>query len=138
MQDRIGHRATVATTLLGWMVTIVVAWLATSASLFWVAATLAGICLGSSQSAGRALVGYLSPADRVGEFFGLWGVAMKLAAILGPLTYGAVVWIAAGDHRSAILATGVFFVIGLALLARIDVARGHAAVAPGRSNPRQD
>jgi UMF1 family MFS transporter len=132
VQDRIGHRATVAATLVGWILTVALSWLATTRGSFWVAATLAGICLGSAQSAGRALVGYLSPRNRVGEFFGLWGVAMKLAAILGPITYGLVVWIARGDHRSAILATGVFFLIGLVLLFRVDVPRGHAAAL--RSN----
>ncbi len=129
VQDRFGHRRTIAITLWGWLLTVVIAWGATTVAVFWLAATLAGICLGSSQSAGRALVGYLSPADRVGEFFGLWGVAMKLAAILGPITYGLVVWVAQGNHRTAIVATGAFFLIGLVLLARIDVARGRAALA---------
>ena len=126
-QDWIGHRPTIAATIVGWIITIVVAWLATSAEIFWIAATLAGICLGSSQSSGRALVGLLSPKDRVGEFFGLWGMAMKLAAILGPVTYGLVVWLAEGDHRSAMLATGVFFVVGLVLLFTIDIERGRQA-----------
>jgi MFS transporter, UMF1 family len=127
VQDWIGHRPTIAATIVGWMITIIVTWLATSVAVFWVAATLAGICLGSSQSGGRALVGLLSPKDRVGEFFGLWGMAMKLAAILGPVTYGVVVWLADGEHRTAILATGVFFVVGLALLFTIDVERGRQA-----------
>ena len=48
----------------------------------------------------------------------------RRAAIFGPLTYGAVTWIFAGNHRLAIFATGVYFVVGLALLAGIDVERG--------------
>ena len=44
--------------------------------------------------------------------------------IFGPLTYGAVTWLFAGNHRLAIFATGVYFVVGLALLAGIDVERG--------------
>ena len=127
IQDKVGHRPTVAATIVGWMITVVVTWLATSAQVFWVAATLAGICLGSSQSAGRALVGLLSPRERVGEFFGLWGMAMKLAAILGPVTYGVVVWVANGNHRTAILATGAFFVVGFVLLFTVNVDRGRAA-----------
>ncbi len=127
LQDRLGHRPTVAATIVGWMITVVVTSLATSVNVFWIAATLAGICLGSSQSAGRALVGLLSPRERVGEFFGLWGMAMKLAAILGPVTYGVVVWMAGGNHRTAILATGAFFVVGFALLFTVDVDRGRQA-----------
>ncbi len=97
------------------------------AGLFWVAANLAGLCLGSSQSAGRALVGYLSPADRRAEFFGLWGLAVKLSSILGPITYGSVTWMTDGNHRLAMLATGGFFLAGLLLLAGIDVPRGRRA-----------
>ncbi len=94
--------------------------------MFWVAANLVGVCLGASQSAGRAMVGYLSPPERAGEFFGLWGLAVKLSSIVGPVTYGAVTWISGGDHRLAILITGIYFVIGLGLLAGIDARRGHA------------
>ncbi|MGD8476622.1 MAG: MFS transporter, partial [Burkholderiales bacterium] len=77
--------------------------------------------------AGRALVGYLSPARRRAEFFGLWGLAVKLSSIFGPLTYGAVTWISGGDHRRALLTVGLFFVVGLMILAGINVQRGHAS-----------
>ena len=51
----------------------------------------------------------------------------RSSAIIGPLTYGAVTWITSGNHRLAILATGGFFVVGLILLAGIDVQRGREA-----------
>jgi UMF1 family MFS transporter len=131
LQDRFGHVRTLAATLVGWLAAILLAWAATGPALFWVAANLVGLCLGSSQSAGRALVGYLSPPARTAEFFGLWGLAVKLSAIVGPLTYGGVTWITRGDHRAAILATGAFFLVGLAILRRVDVARGRRAALPG-------
>jgi len=124
VQDRIGHVRTIVLTLVGWIATVLLAFWAKGPVLFWIAANLAGICLGSSQSAGRALVGYLSPPERSGEFFGLWGLAVKLSSIVGPITYGAVTWLTAGDHRLAILVTGIYFVIGIAIVASIDVARG--------------
>jgi len=127
VQDRLGHVRTLAVTLIGWILTVLLAWAAEGPALFWVAANLVGVCLGSSQSAGRALVGYLSPPARTAEFFGLWGLAVKLSSILGPLTYGAVTWATQGNHRLAILATGLFFVIGLAILAGLDTARGRTA-----------
>src|SRR5690606_2264727 len=126
-QDRLGHRAAIAVTLCGWIATVLIASSAQSRSAFWLAAQLAGLCLGSSQSAGRALVGYLSPREREGEFFGLWGLAVKLSAILGPVTYGLIVALTQGEHRLAFLVTGLYFVAGLALLAGVDVRRGRAA-----------
>ena len=69
--------------------------------------------MGASQSAGRAIVGLLAPPTRLAEFFGLWGQAVKLSAILGPMTYGLASWLSGGDHRLAMLITGSYFVAGL-------------------------
>jgi UMF1 family MFS transporter len=127
VQDRIGHVPTLVITMIGWLLAVVLAWMAEGATLFWIVANIVGLCLGSSQSAGRALVGYLSPPARTAEFFGLWGLAVKLSAILGPVTYGVVTWVTLGNHRFAMLVTGAFFVIGIAILSGLDVARGRRA-----------
>ena len=128
VQDAIGKKNALAITLVGWMAMVVFAWFATTPPLFWVAANLAGVCMGSSQSAGRALVAFFSPPDRAAEFFGLWGVATRLSAILGPLTYGAVSWFSGGNHRLAMLITIVFFIAALLVLVGVDEARGRRAV----------
>jgi UMF1 family MFS transporter len=127
VQDRVGHRLALGLTLVGWIVMTVLAAVATEATLFWIAAVIAGLCMGSSQSAGRAMAGLFSPELRRAEFYGLWTFATRLAAIVGPLTYGLVTLVTAGNHRLAIVSTGLFFVVGLVLLAKIDVPRGMAA-----------
>ena len=126
-QDRIGHRRALALTLVGWVVMTVLAAAATGPGLFWAAAVVAGLCMGSSQSAGRAMAALFAPADRLAEFFGLWTFAVRLSAIIGPLTYGLVTWGTGGNHRLAIVSTGLFFVVGWILLARVDVERGARA-----------
>jgi len=132
IQDRIGHIPTIALTLVGWIVMVLLAWMADDRAMFWFAANIAGLCLGASQSAGRALVGYFSPDSRRAEFFGLWGLALNLSSILGPLTYGVVSWVSKGDHRLAMLLTGIYFVIGLIILIGIDVQRGRRAALAHR------
>jgi len=127
LQDAIGHVRAVALTLVGWIAMVLVAGFSQTPFSFWVAANLAGLCMGSAQAAGRAVVGYLAPPARLAEFFGLWGLAVKAASIFGPLTYGAVTWMFAGNHRLAIFATGIYFVIGLVLLRGIDIERGRQA-----------
>jgi UMF1 family MFS transporter len=98
--------------------------LAQGPGLFWVAAVIAGLCMGSSQSAGRAMAGLFAPAAQRAEFYGLWTFATRLSAIVGPLTYGLVTWWTSGNHRLAILSTAVFFVLGLVLLMPVNVQRG--------------
>lgn len=127
VQDRIGHLPAIALTLIGWIVMVCLAFMAQGPDMFWVAANLAGICMGASQSSGRALVGLLSPVTRRAEFFGLWGMSVKLASILGPLTYGLVSWLSQGDHRLAILITGSYFIVGLIILAKVNIRRGRQA-----------
>jgi MFS transporter, UMF1 family len=115
-QDRLGHKRALSITLVAWMLMTVLAYVATEPLLFWIAAVIAGLCMGSSQSVGRAMVGILSPPDRLGEFYGLWALATRVAAIIGPITYGLVTWMTNNNHRLAILSTGVFFVIGWVIL----------------------
>ncbi len=126
LQDAIGHVRALSITLVGWIVMVLMAGLSESQMMFWVAANLAGLCMGSSQAAGRAMVGYLAPPSRLAEFFGLWGLAVKAASIFGPLTYGAVEWMG-GSHRLAIFVTGLYFVAGLVLLRSVDIERGRQA-----------
>ena len=124
LQDRIGHKQALALTLIGWALTCVIAALTTSKGMFWYAAALAGFCMGSSQSAGRAMAGMLAPPKQTAEFFGLWTFATRLASIIGPLTYGAITWATSGNQRIAIASTAVLFVAGLVVLQRIDMVRG--------------
>jgi UMF1 family MFS transporter len=124
LQDRIGSIRTLMLTLSLWCVAILLAWSTQTEAMFWLAANLIGMALGASQSASRALVGLFSPPGCYGEFFGLWGLCVKFSAIIGPLSYGLINWLTHGDHRTSLLVTLVFFVIGLVIIAGINEKRG--------------
>lgn len=128
VEDRIGSKNTLIITLLIWSIATIMAFFVQDRVWFWVVANLVGIALGSSQSAGRAVVGLFSPPQRCGEFFGLWGLATKLAAIIGPLSYGAITHLTHGQHRVALLSTTLFFIAGLLLLATVNEKRGREAI----------
>jgi MFS transporter, UMF1 family len=129
IQPHLGSVPTLALTLVIWSAATILAFMSDSRTGFWVVANLVGVALGSSQSCGRALIGQFAPAARAAEFFGLWGLAGKLAAIVGPLSYGLITYLTAGNHRLAILSTVGFFIAGLAALARVNEQRGKAAAA---------
>ena len=126
-QDKIGHKLALGITLAGWVATCIIAALSTTKGEFWWAAAIAGACMGSSQSAGRAMAGMFAPAKQLAEFYGLWTFATRLASIIGPLTYGAITWATGGNQRIAILSTTVLFVAGMIALIPVNVARGRAA-----------
>jgi UMF1 family MFS transporter len=99
--------------LLGWVaVSFGAAW-ATGKPAFWVIGCVAGLVMGSTQSASRALISILTPEGRSGEIFGFWGFFGKLAAVVGPLVYGAVA--EATSLATASLVNAVFFVVGLSI-----------------------
>ncbi|MCF7970037.1 MAG: MFS transporter [Methylococcaceae bacterium] len=129
LQDKIGSVTTLAITLVLWILAILTAYFADLPEHMWIAGNLIGLAMGSSQSVGRALVSKFTPADRAGEFLGLWGVVIRLSAIVGPLSYGVVNFLSQGDHRMALLSTLSFFVVGLLLLARVDEHRGKLAAS---------
>lgn len=131
VQDALGHKRALSLTLLMWIAMTVVASFATTPALFWVSANLAGLAMGSSQSAGRAMVGVFAPSTRLAEFYGLWTLSVQVAAIVGPLTYGAVVYLTGNNHRLGMMITGGFFVIGLLLIASLDIERGRRAAVAG-------
>jgi len=107
--------------------------LSTTKGQFWWAAAIAGVCMGSSQSVGRAMAGLLAPPDRLGQYFGLWTFAIRLASIVGPLTYGLITWLTDGNQRLAIGSTAVLFLLGLVLLIPIDMQRGRQAALDASS-----
>ncbi|HHO53623.1 MAG TPA: MFS transporter [Deltaproteobacteria bacterium] len=146
LQGRLGDKPTYALTLLIWVSAVALIWgTPTVASLinglagseigieqvFLGVGCIAGLCIGATQSAGRTLVALLSPPDKVGEFFSLWGVFGKLAAIAGLMSLGLLQ--AAFGLENAILLTGVFFGLGLVVVLGVDMERGRAeaTVVPG-------
>lgn len=131
LQDRLGHKMALAITLVGWMVTCVMAALTTTKGGFWYAAAIAGFCMGSSQSSGRAMAGLFAPPARTAEFFGLWAFATRLASIIGPMSYGAITWATGGNQRLAIGATAGLFAVGLVLLLPVNMARGREKAMSG-------
>lgn len=131
VQDRLGSIPSLAGALLVWILAIIVALGADAPGRIWVAANLIGLAMGATQAGGRALIGQLTPPSHNGEIFGLWGLANRTAAIIGPISYGVVNRIGGGDHQLSLLFTLGFFVAGLAMLFTVNERRGHAAALTG-------
>jgi UMF1 family MFS transporter len=95
--------------------------------VFLVLGGFAGLSIGATQSASRALVGVLAPSTKSGEFFAFWAVSSRVASIFGLVSLG-VLQAAFGLHR-AILVSALFFLIAFFLLLPVNVERGRAAAA---------
>ncbi len=128
VQDRLGARRTIQVALVLWIAVCVAAYVTTGKGAFWAIALIAGLGIGSLQSASRALVGMFAPVTKSGEFFAFWGLGGKGAYAFGPLVFG---WVSStsGSQRLAILSVAAFFVVGFAGMFLIDERRGLEAAA---------
>ena len=93
---------------------------------FVVLGMLVATVQGGVQALSRSLFASFVPPQRSSEFFGFFSVFEKFAGILGPAVFAAVVT-ATGSSRAAILGIVVFFLVGGALLTRVDVEEGRRA-----------
>lgn len=140
IQDRIGTRITYLFTLALWVAAILAIWatpevtaflngrfgLAWEAQhLFLVVGCLAGLSLGSSQSASRALVGLFSPSRKAAEFFGFWGLANKLAGVIGIIGLGLLQSLV--GLKASILLCAALFLVAILVCLFVNQARGQQA-----------
>ena len=76
-----------------WVAALSIAILSQSQLMFWMVGPLAGMGMGGVWVVSRAYIVELAPPEKLGEFFGIYGLAGKAASILGPLLWGTVVWV---------------------------------------------
>lgn len=140
IQDRIGDKQTFGITLLLWVASVtliygtrsITAWFNSTLGTEWsvdgvflVLGGFAGLSIGATQSASRALVGVLSPPTKSGEFFAFWAVSSRIASIFGLISLGILQALFGLQH--AILVSALFFLIAFFLLLPVNVVRGRAA-----------
>jgi len=121
--DKIGAKKTITISLLIWIVVVIWAFLCKSINEFYLIGLLAGIAIGSSQSSSRAMLALFTPDTKMAEFFGFYSVTGRLASILGPLVYGEIARIT-GNQKWAILAVGLFFILGAIILQTVNEEKG--------------
>ena len=92
--DRLGPRRTLMIVLASWAVGLILGAVSLSVdgpigmAMFVIAGGILGSGLGGVQVADRVLMVRLSPPERVGEFFGLYGLVGKGSQVIGQLLYG--------------------------------------------------
>ena len=118
--DRIGPKKTLIIVLLQWALVFIASAATFHQPVFWVIGALAGIALGGTWTADRVFLTRLAPPERIGEFFGLYQLAGRFAAVIGPLVWGVTLWVLADwgsvRFRIAILALLVPLVLGFIVL----------------------
>jgi UMF1 family MFS transporter len=115
--DRIGPKRTLNIVLSGWIVTFTfaafVGFLHLHIVWLFVVACGAGICLGGTWASDRPLMLRLTPPDRVGEFYGLYGMVGRFSAVTGPLLWGATTWLTVEQGHMPVVRGEAFAILSL-------------------------
>jgi MFS transporter, UMF1 family len=113
--DAWGPKKVLLLSLLAWSFVSITAFFIESKMHFWVLASVAGLGLGTVQASSRAFFTQFIPHAQESEYFGMYSLAGKSSAIMGPVLFGTVSSVY-GSQRPAILAVSVFFIAGFLII----------------------
>lgn len=123
-QDRLGARNFILLCLAFWSITILIAATATQEWVFWTVGNAVGLGIGALGTASRAMVGLFSPPHKAAEFFGFYGLAHKLSAIIGLGSITAAEFVFEGNFNLVVASGSIFFISGFALMFTIEEKTG--------------
>lgn len=119
----IGTKRALVICLVVWSATVIYAYaFLYDAFQFTVLAAAVGVVLGGSQALSRSAFSQMVPTGEEAEYFSLYEISEKGTSFLGPLIFGLALQFT-GSYRIAIVSLVLFFVVGLGLLARVDIRR---------------
>ncbi|MCB8922353.1 MAG: MFS transporter [Ardenticatenaceae bacterium] len=133
LAQRIGAKATVILTLIGWTGLIVYAfgWLQTPRQV-WSWAFFEALVLGSSQALSRSMFAKMTPRHQEAAYFSLYEISERGTSWIGPLVFGLTVQLT-GSSRTAMLPIIAFFAFGILVLLTTDLRQ--AITAAGNEAP---
>jgi UMF1 family MFS transporter len=117
--DTLGPKKVALSSLLLWTCVAIVAFFIQTKVHFWALASCAGLGLGTVQAASRAFHAQFIPQGKEAEYFGVYSLAGKSSAVLGPLLFGHLS-AGLGSQRPAILSVAAFFLIGMIVLMTVN------------------
>ncbi len=123
LAKRVGTRPAIFVGLVTYLGISVLGYFMRSDRDFIMLAVLVGMVQGGVQALSRSLFASMVPRHLSGEFFGFFAVFEKFAGILGPAMFSVAILLT-GSSRAALLSVVVFFLVGGALLAKVDVREG--------------
>jgi UMF1 family MFS transporter len=126
--DRFGPKRTLMWVLASWAIGLILGAIslgmpgtALGNAIFILAGSIVGSGLGGVQVADRVFMIRLSPPDKLGEFFGLYGLVGKGSQVIGQLLYAAIVFLLVDSignaaYQLAVLTLIVTMLIGYWLI----------------------
>ena len=100
--------------LIMYLVITILAYSLDSIFEFYLIASLIGLVQGGIQALSRSYYARLIPNNKHSEYFGIYNMLGKFAALIGPLIVGLITYLT-HDPRLGMLSIGLFFITGIIL-----------------------
>lgn len=123
MAERIGIKRALYVAIIAYTCITILGSMMTEQWHFYTLAVCIGMFQGGIQAISRSLYSRLIPVAKSAQFFGLYNMMGKFAAVIGPALMGTVTLLS-GNIRIGILSVLILFVLGLILLVRVDIEEG--------------
>jgi MFS transporter, UMF1 family len=134
LADRWGPKRTLLIVLGSWVLGLLIMGLVTEKAAFLVAGAILGSGLGGTAVTDRLLLIRLAPPERVGEMFGLFGLAGKFSAVIGPVVFGIIIFLLVDSLDTVAYQVAILSLLGLMVLG-FWIVRGVPEPPPESTEP---
>jgi MFS transporter, UMF1 family len=122
--EKLGSKPSLYISLSVYVMIVILGYFMSSSWHFYALAAMVGCVQGGSQSIARSIYSRLVPRARASEFFGFLSVSGKFSSMFGPFVFGLVGQLT-GSSRMGILSLVLFFAVGILLLVKVNIDKGH-------------
>jgi UMF1 family MFS transporter len=122
--DYWGPKKVVSLSLVLWVLVTTVVYFIYGKTFFFVAASMAGLGLGTIQAATRALFTQFIPPGDESKYFGVYSLVGKTSAVVGPMIFGTISSLTQ-NQRPAVAAISLLFIAGFVILQTVRGGRAN-------------
>jgi MFS transporter, UMF1 family len=118
------NKKALSTTLIIWALICIAASFVSDKTQFYILGMFVGLVLGGAQSLSRASYAKIIPANatETTSYFSFYDVIEKCSIVIGSFSFGLVEMLT-GSMRLSALALGIFFVIGILILSKVQIRK---------------
>ena len=128
LTNRFGPKKMLIWAVVMWLIALTGIVFSTGRFLFYIWGAIAGVGLGGVWTADRPLlINLVHDHRKLGEYFGLYALSGRLAAVVGPLIWGAIIYftssLGALSYKLAVEALFIMMVVGIIILYKVPDVR---------------
>lgn len=126
--NKYGPKAMLLCSVIFWLIALTGIVFSSDRILYYIWGGIAGVGLGGVWTSDRPLlINLINDDSKLGEFFGLYALSGRMAAVIGPLIWGSIIYftesMGAISYKIAVESLFIMMVVGIIILWKVPDAR---------------